>query len=321
MTLFAAIWPQVAVAAHIGSGGSVTDRAAARSRSSRHLYVVDISNVVYRFPLKLDGLPATQPDGVLYPDGAVTLRGIAVDTVGHVFVADTGAGTVAEFASGAVGHQKPISILYVSGVDRLKFDDDERLYVHDVSGKSIAIFARGAHGHDLPISTVPPYNQQEFVIDYAISESGALYVINYHPYPMAVYNDPLHNPSQPDEFVRADGDNAFSWTLAMDEATDNLFVQFSVENPQYWNKINYDVRPASGTKTDAHYFIFTGDCGTRGTSIAGGSVVVNKYVIVSCYNDRDVLVYRSDQFGRQRAPVETLGQRLFASPWELAVGP
>ncbi len=341
IALAAAVWPHAAGAAStVGAGRfGVARSVAPTSPSPGHLYVLEHAyKAVYRFPLAQDGLPATSPDGVLYLRGAVYPEGLAVDKVGHVFVADPNgwgcdyrgaclrAGGVAEFAAGATGQQSPISILRLSlGLpDRLNMDDAERLYVHYNGNQDIAIFAKGARGFDAPISVVPPYYQHELASDYVIAKSGALYIeILGGPGPVAIYNHPLNNPSAPDQLLLPQGGFEFFWdqTLALDDATNRLYIQFEVLNSKYWNKVNYGVRPASGTSMATDPLIFTGDCGSAGNSNVGGTVIIKKYLIVSCNSNGDVLVYRTDQYGRQGAPIETVGQGTLASPWEMALGP
>jgi hypothetical protein len=324
----AGLWPLSAGGAESVGGvtRSVANHLFARSPlSSGHLYVLDVARkAVYRFPLAQDGLPAVQPDGVLYPQSAKYPQGLAVDKFGHAFVADPDLGTVAEFASGATGQQKPISILDLSAYlpDRLNFDHVGRLYVHYNAGQKIAIFAQGAHGHDAPISVVPPYYHPENAGDYVAANDGMLYVLD-SPGPVMVYEDPLQSPSQPNRLMWTDGGFEFDFeqSLALDVATDKLYIQFAVRDSRYWNKVNYGVRPRLGASVAVDPLIFTGDCGAAGQSSIGGTVIVKKYLIVSCNDNSDVLVYRTDQFGRQRAPVETVGQGSLVSPWQIAVGP
>jgi hypothetical protein len=317
-------WPLAAMAASTISAGHSVLGQAPSSTSPGHLYVLDNNRAVYRFPLAQDGLPDTRPDGVMYPQGAVYPQGIAVDKAGHVFVADPNGwgGAVAEFAAGSVGQQQPISILNLSGdnPDRLKIDDAERLYVHYNKNQDLAIFAKGAHGNDAPISVVPPFPGAWFIIDYVIGPRGTLYALN-SVYPLAVYDDPIHNPSSPNGLIWPDGGHAFNTTVAFDAATDRIYIQFYVSSPHYWEKVNYDVRAPSGNNAAAYNFIFTGDCGSTQESFVGGTVIVKKYLIVSCNSNSDILVYRTDQFGRQRKPVETVGKGTLSGNWEIAVGP
>jgi hypothetical protein len=300
--------------------------------------VLDVAyKAVYRFPLAQDGLPATKPDGVLILQGSVFPLGLAVDNVGHIFVADPNgwgcnylgvcvyAGAVAEFAAGATGPQRPMSILslHQDGPDFLKLDGAGRLYVHYNNGQKIAIFAKGARGNDAPISIVPSYrNPPVLSSDYVIGENGALYVLTPAG-PVAVYDDPLHNPLQPNRFMwpQRGLEFGFDATLALDESTNRLYIQFHSQAEFYWNKVNYGIRPPSGKLVSTDPLIFTGDCGSTTQNYVGGTVIVEKYLIVSCASNGDVLVYRTDQFGRQRDPVEAVGQNSLQSPWEIAVGP
>ena len=324
-TLAVALWPQGSRA--VPTSGE--ERSAMSSWSARlvatprHLYVLDGGNAVYRFPLAQDGLPATQPDSALYPQGAHALTGLTVDRVGHVFVADRDKGTVSEFAAGATGPQQPISVLYPSegGPDRLNIDDSGRLYVHLNASQDIAIYAKGAQGHDMPISVVPPYIFEEWVTDYVIAKSGTLYVLDSGR-SVAFYFNPLNSPSQPDQLIKRDGNFFnFSSTLAMDEITDRLYIQFEMGTPKYWEKVDYDVRPASSSSVPFTHvpWIFTGDCGQ---AVVFGTRIIKNYLIVSCnYSEGVVFVYLKNQFGRQRTPVETVGQGTLCCPWEMAVGP
>lgn len=320
LALAASARPQIALASltSIPSPSGVVRSAP----SPAHLYVIDRAGAVYRFPLAQDGLPAIHPDGVMYPAGASNPSGVAVDKAGHIFVADESAwgSAVEEFAAGAMGKQQPISILYAYGPDYLKFDDAERLYVQLNGNGAIAIFAKGAKGHDAPISIVP----NTYAYDYVISKSGALYSI-VGGGPVTVYNRPLDNPTQPDRLIESGNDFEFSQTLALDETTNNLYIQFYPSDEQYWDKVNYDIVPAASPSIPdfAHTpWIFTGDCGPANSAILGGTLIIKNYLIVSCnFIQSDVLVYRKDQFGRQRHPVETIGRGVFTSPWEMAVGP
>ena len=323
-TLAAAFWSQSVWAACTGAKErTVVVRSVAPSAlSPGHLYVLEHAfKAVYRFPLAADGLPAVKPDGVFYPQGSNYPMGLTVDKAGHVFIADPGLGTVDEFAAGATGIQKPISVLNLSGddADRLNIDNAGRLYVHFNTNQDIAIFAQGAKGNDPPISIVPRY-KNGYINDFVVAISGVLYTLN-NVEPVAVYDDPLDNPTKPDRLIMPDGGHAFDNTLALDQATDRLYTQFYVSNPRYWDKVNYDVRPPWGDAVAAYQFIFTGDCGSAGQGTVFGTVIVKNYLIVSCNSNGDVLVYRTDQFGRQRAPVEIVGQGTLASPWEMAVGP
>jgi hypothetical protein len=320
--LAAAVEPNGAEAASTsGAGQSVTNRSVARSSPTNgHLYVLDFSNAVYRFPLAQDGLPATKPDGVLYPMWTARPLGLAVDKVGHIFVDYGTSGVVAEFAAGATGHRLPISILYVANYpDHLKSDDAGRLYLHLNGNRSIAIFAKGAQGHDAPISIVANSDAS----DYVSARSGALYTVSLGC-AVAVYNDPLNNPTQPDRLIWPDGRyNCFTDSLAIDVANDRLYIQFDQGNNFYYNKVNYDVRTQSGgaVASALEPWILTGQCAPKFDNYVGGTMIIKNYLIVSCSTDPDVFVYHADKFGRHGAPFEVVGDKVLTGPWEIAVGP
>lgn len=324
LALAVACWPMSAGADSIGDPGrSFLVRTVAHSSPSHgHLYVLYRENVVYRFPLAKDGLPSTKPDGELIPMGATDLYGLAVDKVGHVFVADANQGIVYEFAAGATGRQPPISILNLPGdyPDYLQMDDAGRLYVQYNANWDIAIFAKGAHGNDKPISIVPRYG---YAYDYVIAKSGAMYVLD-HGGAVAVYYEPLFNPSHPDRLIWPDGNfYAFSTTLAIDEATDRLYIQFDDCCQYYWTKVNYDVRPLSRSSVPSAQmpWIFTADCAPKGQNWVPSTVIIKDYLIVSCSTDADVFVYHANKFGRHGAPFEVVGDGIIGTPWEMAVGP
>ncbi len=320
--IVAALRPAESGAVNIsGQKVFVLSRPVARAAlTPRHLYVLDGGNAVYRFPLAQDGLPATQPDSALYPEGAHDLTGLAVDRAGHIFVADGDKGTVSEFAAGATGQQQPISVLDPGAdPDRLNIDDHERLYVHLGANQDIAIFAKGAHGNDAPISVVPPWNSS-FVTDYVIATNGTLFVTNYVR-PVTVYDDPLENPLQPSRFIWPDGTfYAYKTTLAIDDAANRLYIEFDPNPVKYWNKVSYDVRPLSGAPSTWFPYIYTGACSAA--FLVNGTKIIKNYLIVSCnYNPGVVSVYRKDELGRQRNPVEIVGQGTLCCPFEMAVGP
>jgi DNA-binding beta-propeller fold protein YncE len=248
------------------------------------------------------------------------LEGLTVDKLGHVFVADPDEGTVSQFAAGATGQQYPISTLNVGNVpDRLKIDDGERLFVHLNGYETIEIFARGAQGSDAPIRIIPTYG---WSIDYVVARSGALYVLENN-FAVTAYDNPFQSSSQPSRLIKPDGGFfEFNSTLVLDEATDRLYIQFGPDG-QYWDKVDYDVRPPTLTSVPSVQkpWIFTSDCGSANYLNVGGAVIIKQYLIVSCLNNSDVLVYRTGRFGRQKAPIETVGQSSLTSPWEMAAGP
>lgn len=311
-----------------GAPGAVHGSSERASWPQGHLYVLDVNGAVDRFALAPDGRPAARADSVLNLEGAQYPLGLAVDRSGHVFVADEEAGVVNEYAAGATGQQEPIATLELpnDGPDLLKMDSAERLYVHYGGGnqsQSIAIFAKGARGNDAPISVVPPYYDPELASDYVITQAGALYVLDLSPGAKILgYSDPLRRPSAPDVFMWPQGGWEFDleYNLALDDATDRLYIEFVSRSQYGWNKTNFAVRQLSDSSGALDSMFFNGQCGNRQWSGTDGAVVVKRYVLVSCEPDNDVLVFRKDRFGRRQAD-EIVGRGAIQGIAQIAVGP
>jgi hypothetical protein len=298
-------------------------------RAHGHLYVLDVSSLaVYRFPIASDGLPSAKPDGTLVPEGAKDPQGLAVDRSGHVFLADEETQVVYEYAAGATGQQKPISMLNLpgDGPDHLRMDSAERLYVYYDNGdgghgKAIAIFAKGAQGNDPPISIISPYYNPELPADYVITPSGALYIFDWSMGAHIIgYNNPLDSPSTPDVFMSLQGGLEFNpaYSIAFDEETNRLYFQFYVNGigPGYY--MNFAVRRLPYNSSALDQMMFSGQCPAQDGQ-SSGAVVSKQYLIVACTFNPEVLVYRKDLFGH-REPVEIIRGPL-RGPAQITIGP
>lgn len=331
------------VAIALFSGTSPADSGTAFAHPPGHLYVLYEGSyksgpppIVVRYPLAQDGLPATTPDGLMYPQGELYPTGMAVDDRGDIFLASEhgwGGGAVAEFSASAMSQQsprttrlqQPDSILNLVGEypDLLKFDNAERLYVHLYVSQNFAIFAMGAHGHATPIAVVPSYNKDERVSDFAISKSGVLYVLDGLFAQVAVYDNPLRASWLPDWYMRPDqGEGLFDSALGLDESTNRLFIQFD-EGSYKGNTLTFDARPLSKRPLGAasSLVITNGQCGSpEGGTYVHGAMVAKNYLIIPCVlGPSEVMVFRTDQFGKRKA-VETFGEHM-RFPWEIALGP
>ena len=296
-----------------------------QGQGAKHLYVLDdYYKAVYRFPLAKDGMPAPQADGVLYPQGAITPSGLAVDRDGHVFVADSTANVIDEFAAGATGQQSPIATLNVGAnqPNYLKFDASDRLFVHYGYDQSIAIFAKGAHGKSKPISIVPAYYSPQSSNDYVVTPDGSLLILMWAQggSRIAIYNHPIKHPSKPDAFMWPQGGYEFVFwqTMALDERANRLYVEFNPEASSKWGRVDFASRPLPGSNGTPDDWLLTDQCGSSKWWGVGGSLVYQDYLFVSCSASGDVLVYDKRATGKQRA-VATIAKGSY--PWEIAVGP
>jgi hypothetical protein len=314
------------------SAGSAVVPHGSRARPSwpqGHLYVIDTTAAtVDRFPLAADGMPSEEPDSSFVISNPGLPEGLAVDRSGNVFVADEVAGAVNEYAAGATGLQAPVATLNLlnDAPNVLKMDEKERLYVHyggGVQNESIAIFAKGATGNDQPMSVVPPYtNPPGLASDFVIPRSGKLYVL-YFGGPIAVYNDPLNDPVQPDTFMwrQSMWEFDFVFSLALDQAEQRLYMGFVSRSEYRWNTDNWGVRSLIPSGGALDPLIYNGQCGkVLGDDRIYETVIVQKYLIASCLTDHDILVLRKDRFGMQNA-VKVIGRKLLLGPSQIAVGP
>jgi hypothetical protein len=170
------LWPIAAVAVLAGCGfnanpntdslsvGETAEIAVPATFTSHHLYVAqgaDIASIVYRYPLRADGLPERKPDGRLdlgfrYPGS------IAIGPDGDLYVSDSGTASgcknprkcvIDVFAPGASGHAKPIRKLFVPQPLYIAVDQRGDL---DVSllpgGNTTNVYAPNAKGEDQPIN-------------------------------------------------------------------------------------------------------------------------------------------------------------------------
>lgn len=111
--------------------GALEQTALVRDAAAvRHLYVADANqNAILRFVLT-DGIPARKPDAVIA--GFSSVRGLATDAAGRIYVVDPVAQTLSIFAPAPTGTAKPLRIVPIGhrhGLGTVAVDEAGRVYV------------------------------------------------------------------------------------------------------------------------------------------------------------------------------------------------
>jgi hypothetical protein len=211
VVLLSVIAPALAIAA--------THRASyAAPLRFGHLYLAqgaDIVGRVYRYPLRADGFPSKNPDGVLnlpfrYPGG------IAIGPDGDLYVSSSGTANgckneskcfVEVFAPGASGNAVPIRILYVPAQPQyIAVDQDGYLDVSVLRGPGVYVYAPGASGNDRPVKEIASG------ADALAASHGVAYIQTSD----AVVGVPEHASGQPTTFLYPPGEGPSSNGVATD---------------------------------------------------------------------------------------------------------
>jgi hypothetical protein len=148
------------------------------------LYVADYgSNAISIFASgaagrKLLGTITGAATQLSYPEGVV------LDSSGNLFVANSSASTITEYAPGAGGNVAPIASIAGSatGLDNPRFitiDSSGKLYVVNALSNSITAYASGAKGNATPVATIAgSATGIDDPIGIARDSSGRIYVTN-----------------------------------------------------------------------------------------------------------------------------------------------
>jgi sugar lactone lactonase YvrE len=99
-------------------------------------------------------------------------EGEATDANGNLYVANTGAGTVTEYApdSTTVSFTYSADLSYPAGV---AVDAEQNVYVTNLGSGSVTVFPQGTHAPSLSISGIP------YPIDVALDANGNVYVTSF----------------------------------------------------------------------------------------------------------------------------------------------
>ena len=105
-------------------------------------------------------------------DGIKTPEGASVDGKGNLYVTNTSANTVTEFARGSITR----SFTYLSGLTNpagVAVDRNQNVYVTSLSPASMEVFPQGSNSPSRKITTIP------YPIDVALDAAGDAYVTSY----------------------------------------------------------------------------------------------------------------------------------------------
>lgn len=112
-------------------------------------------------------------------------HGVAVDTSGKIYVANTSLNTITIYAPGASGDVSPIASIagphtQLNGPADVKLDAGGNIYVANLNGASITKYAAGATGDATPIATIAGANTElAFPTTLALDAKGRLFVLGF----------------------------------------------------------------------------------------------------------------------------------------------
>ncbi|HLY00880.1 MAG TPA: hypothetical protein VKR56_00125 [Candidatus Cybelea sp.] len=292
--------------------------------TSKHLYVAqgaDIASIVYRYPLRADGLPAKKPDGELDLDFR-WVGSIAIGPDGDLYVTETGTVNgcrnprtcrVDVFAPGASGKARPVRVLYTT-LQPLYVAVDQRGYLdvetfHGEGYEITNVYRPNAGGHEKPIAQISSDG-----VNALAASHGIAYIQTLTEGVEAANEDA--SGKQPSYFTY--GSNYSSDGVATDAK--HLYAQY------YWQRGSayflatavFDIgHPGDATRS----IIGTGCRGSvSGGALGYGLAVYKNYLYEGCLDfpgqAGGVLVYENTTSGKEK-PLE----KLPGGDAGLAIGP
>ncbi len=290
-------------------GLGATSAASAGTLPARHLYVADAyANVIYRFALARDGLPARLPDLTLLPSSPA--YGLETDGQGNLYVAD---GNQAEvFAPGQRGYAKPIRTLSFGSdnVEGLGVNAAGYLFADSEDMNGISIYAPGAQGHAVPLHIIDLWGPFDAILDVTVDAVGRLYVMAITG--VYIFDDPLRQWHYADRILEPQrNEHDFGSALAVDGTDDELYINACSEYEYGYDafavrSILSNAVPDKGIFTQDNYCF---------TDVA--AVISGQYLVLAVGHS-GVDVYRAYQFGVRQQPVEFIS---LGSPGGIALGP
>lgn len=299
-------------------GVSAAERGHGRAPySGLHLYVAAVNRVI-RFALDKDGLPATTPDWQLNWQGFSEAFAVALDGAGYIYVTDADSRKIDIFAPGSSGNARPVRTISIPGTRwSIVVTTSGYIFVNWGGGYSIRVYAPGAG--DIGVTpALPLYSIQEsFSIgDLVQDAAGRLYVIPTVGHEILVYNNPLSSWQSPDRTIGFEAPEVLLQSpMAVDPANGDVYFGVYLSRGFHrWYADDRAVRSITTLLPDriAQTKVCTLSSGDPGEE--DGMVVTKRYVVQSCTQPFELLVFRKEA-GHQH-PVETLpgGQQMVLAP-------
>lgn len=283
----------------------------------KHLYVGVDGGTVLLLPFLPNGLPSVTPEAILNVGSSPF--GLAFDSHNDLYVSSPNSGQVRIFAPGPHGATQLIHIFdFGTYVASLAVGPDDYVYVvvdPNSGGSSVKIYPPGIGDPSQPVAQIFTSN---FFGDIALDRTGALYVRTFSN--ILVYSHPRLSQALDGMFAPPGGYWMYDGygSTAVDRDNQLLFVVHTLRLPNRWGNADFAVRDLTENVLSDRV-ILTSDCtGQYGyPGFGDGAAVREPYLFYAC--DNQILVYRADVFGKQRAVTKLSGGPI-ETPLNVIVG-
>jgi DNA-binding beta-propeller fold protein YncE len=166
-----------------GPYGALSNPAEIAFDSAQNMYVADSQLGT----ISVYGPGQTTPSRVFWaaqPVNSCGMRGLAVDSAGHVYATNSCFNGISEFPANASGATAPIIALFggasgLSNPQQIALDSSGNLYVANQNNNSVAIFANGLLGNGVPTAVIAGANTTiNSPSGVAVDPAGYVYVLS-----------------------------------------------------------------------------------------------------------------------------------------------